>query len=126
MKGTADGTDGFLFLSETTIEPGFPGPPPHRHRELTDLFYVLDGTLILRVGDETVEAKAGAFACFPPGTVHTFTNVDGAEPVRVLNFNTPAGWESYMRDLGAAFAGDRQPAPEEIGGLAAGYDFTLA
>ena len=49
-------------------------------------------------------AEAGTFACFPPGTVHTFSN-PGGEPVRILNFSTPAGWEGYMRELGAAFGG---------------------
>jgi hypothetical protein len=33
--------------------------------------------------------------------VHTFRN-DSDSPVRLLNFNTPAGWENYMRDLAKA------------------------
>ena len=111
-----------FFLSETTVEPGFPGPPPHVHRELHDLFYVLDGTLTLRDGDETIAAGAGSFACFPPGAVHTFSN-PADEPVRFLNFNTPAGWEGYMRELGAAFAGGGPPTPDEIGRIASRYDF---
>ena len=122
LKGTGASSDGVFFLSETTVEPGFPGPPPHVHRELHDLFYVLDGTLTLRDGDETIAAGAGSFACFPPGAVHTFSN-PGDEPVRFLNFNTPAGWEGYMRELGAAFAGGDPPTPDEIGGIASRYDF---
>jgi quercetin dioxygenase-like cupin family protein len=125
LKGTAASSDGTFFLSETTVEPGFPGPPPHVHRKLHDLFYVLEGTLALRVGDETISAGAGTFACFPPGTVHTFSNPSG-EPVRILNFNTPAGWEGYMRELGAAFAGGAPTAPEELGRIASRYDFQVA
>lgn len=124
VKGTGEKTEGQLFLAETTIEPGFPGPPPHVHRALHDLFYVLAGTLTLRVGDEDVEAEPGMFACFAPGAVHTFSN-RSAESVRFLNFNTPAGWEDYIRDLGAAFAGDRPPTPEEIGRIATRYDFQV-
>jgi len=122
LKGTAEGTDGLLFLSETTLAPGFPGPPPHVHRELHDLFYVLEGTLTLRNGDDRVTASPGTFAYFPPGAVHTFTNASDA-PTRFLNFNTPAGWESYMRDLGSAHAGERSPTREEIGAIATRYDF---
>lgn len=122
LKSTGDHTDGTFFLSETAVETGFPGPPPHVHERLHDLFYVLDGTLTLRVGDETVEGTPGTFACFPPGVVHTFSNQSG-ESVRFLNFNTPAGWENYMRDLAAALAGDRPPTPEEVGKIAARYDF---
>ena len=123
LKGTGEGTDGFLFLSETTLAPGFPGPPPHVHRELHDLFYVLDGTLALVAGDETVEAPPGTFASFSPGARHAFSNARGEAPVSFLNVNTPAGWEDYMRDLGAAFGGRRPPTPEEVGRIASRYDF---
>jgi quercetin dioxygenase-like cupin family protein len=122
LKGTGASSDGGFFLSETTVEPGFPGPPAHAHRDLHDLFYVLDGTLTLRNGDETIAAGAGSFACFLPGTVHTFSN-PGDAPVHFLNFNTPAGWEDYMRELGAAFAGGGPPTPDEIGRIASRYDF---
>ena len=124
LKATSDGTDGMFFLSETTVPAGFPGPPPHRHRELHDMFYVLEGTLTLRNGAEEVAAPPGTFAYFPPGAVHTFSNGTD-EPARFLNFNTPAGWERYMRELGAALA-DGSPTPEKIGAIASSYDFEAA
>jgi hypothetical protein len=31
IKASGHDTGGSSFLSETTIDPGFPGPPPHRH-----------------------------------------------------------------------------------------------
>jgi uncharacterized cupin superfamily protein len=65
------------------------------------MFYVLDGTLSMRLGEEAIELPAGGFVCVPSGVVHTFSN-PGETAVRFLNFNTPAGWEHYMRDLGAA------------------------
>ena len=124
LKGTGASSDGTFFLSESSVEPGFPGPPRHVHRELYDLFYVLEGTLTVRDGDETIAASAGTFACFPPGAVHTFSNPSNA-PVRFLNFNTPAGWEHYMRELGAAFTGG-ESTPEEIGRIASRHDFQAA
>jgi quercetin dioxygenase-like cupin family protein len=126
VKGATDGTDGFLFLSETTLEPGFPGPPPHVHRTLHDLFYVLEGTLTLRAGGERIEVAPGSFACFPPGVVHTFSNADGDQPVRFLNVNTPAGWARYMRELGAAFDRTAPPTPDEVARIARRYDFEVA
>ena len=42
IKATSEDTDGRFFLSESTIEPGFPGPPPHVHDELVDMFYRAD------------------------------------------------------------------------------------
>jgi oxalate decarboxylase/phosphoglucose isomerase-like protein (cupin superfamily) len=88
------------------------------------MFYVLDGTLTLRLGDRTIEAGPGSFACVPPGVVHTFRN-DSDDPVRLLNFNTPAGWENYMRDLAEA-AQSAPLTPEVIAGVASRYDFEFA
>ena len=126
LKGTSEGTDGFLFLCETTLERGFPGPRPHRHRELHDAFYVLEGTLTLQNGADVVHAAPGTFACFPPGAVHTFSNAEGDGPVRLLNVSTPAGWERYMRELGAAFGGTSPPTPDEIARIAERHDYEVA
>jgi quercetin dioxygenase-like cupin family protein len=121
IKATGAETGGSFFLSETTIEPGFPGPPAHVHERLHDMFYVLDGELTVRLGDNSERLGAGTFVCVPPGVVHTFSN-DSDAPVRFLNFNTPAGWEKYMRELGeAAKAGPL--TREAIGAVAARHDF---
>ena len=121
IKATAQDTGGSFYLGEVVIQPGFAGPPPHVHERLHDMFYVLDGTLTLRLGDETLSLAPGSFACVPPGTVHTFSN-RSEQPVRFLNFNTPGGWENYMRDLAGALA-DGNPTPDEIGRIASRYDF---
>lgn len=85
------------------------------------MFYVLDGVLTMRLGDETHEIGPGMFVCVPPGVTHAFSNTSDA-PVRFLNFNAPAGWENYMRDLGeAAKAGPL--TPDVIGRVASRYDF---
>ena len=123
IKATGDDTGGSFFLGETVIQPGFKGPPPHRHRELHDMFYVLEGTLTMRLDDRTLSAEAGTFVCVPPGVVHTFSNTSQA-PVRFLNFNTPSGWESYMRDLAEA-AKDGPLTPDRIGPIASRYDFEV-
>jgi quercetin dioxygenase-like cupin family protein len=123
IKATGRETNDSFYLGEGVFEPGFPGPPPHRHRRLHDMFYVLDGTLTMRLGDETLELEPGSFVCVPPGVVHTFSNPSDIA-VKILNFNTPAGWENYMRDLAAALAGGT-PTQEEIGQIASRYDFEV-
>jgi quercetin dioxygenase-like cupin family protein len=123
IKATGEETNDSFYLGEGVFEPGFPGPPPHRHRRLHDMFYVLDGTLTMRLGDETLELEPGSFVCVPPGVVHTFSNPSDTA-VKILNFNTPAGWENYMRDLAAALAGGT-PTQEEIGQIASRYDFEV-
>jgi mannose-6-phosphate isomerase-like protein (cupin superfamily) len=116
-------TNDSFYLGEVVIEPGFPGPPPHRHERVHDMFYVLDGTLTMRLGDETLELEPGSFVCVPTGVIHTFSNRTDA-PVQLLNFNTPAGWENYMRDLAAVLASGT-PTQEEIGRIASRYDFEV-
>jgi mannose-6-phosphate isomerase-like protein (cupin superfamily) len=124
IKATGQETNDSLYLGEAVLEPGFPGPPPHVHERIHDMFYVLDGALTMRLGDETAELPAGSFVCVPPGVVHTFSN-PGETPVRLLNFNTPAGWENYMRDLGEAMARGT-PSQQEMGEIASRYDFRVA
>jgi quercetin dioxygenase-like cupin family protein len=88
------------------------------------MFYVLDGVLTMRLGDETHEVPAGSFVCVPPGIVHTFCNHSDS-PVRFLNMNTPSGFEHYMRELGAA--AEKGPlTPEVMGPIASRYDFEPA
>jgi hypothetical protein len=84
----------------------------------------LEGTLTLRLGDRTIDAGPGSFVCVPPGVVHTFRN-DGDRPVRFLNFNTPAGWENYMRDRATA-AQSAPLTPQVIARVASRYDFEFA
>ena len=121
IKATGDETAGTFFLSESTIAPGFPGPPPHRHERLVDMFYVLQGVLTVRLGEDTHQLGPGSFVCVPAGVVHSFSNQSDTA-VRFLNFNTPAGWESYMRDLAeAAKAGPL--TVDAIGRVASRYDF---
>jgi quercetin dioxygenase-like cupin family protein len=124
IKATGEDTSGSFFLAETTIAAGFPGPPPHRHERLHDMFYVLDGVLTVRLGEETHQLGAGTFICVPPGVAHTFSN-PGERAVRFLNFNTPSGWENYMRDLAAA-AEAGELTPDAIGRVASRHDFEVA
>jgi uncharacterized cupin superfamily protein len=59
IKASGTDTGGSFFLSESTIDPGFPGPPPHRHEQLHDMFYVLDGVLTMRLGMRRMRSNPG-------------------------------------------------------------------
>jgi quercetin dioxygenase-like cupin family protein len=125
IKAESATTGGAVFLSETEIEPGFPGPPPHTHEHMHEMFYVLEGVLTVLVEGRTIEARPGTFVCAPPGIVHTFANrSDG--PVRFLNLATPAGFEGYMRELGEAFSGGPVPSSAAMAEIASRYDFRPA
>ena len=113
-----------LYLAEGTLPASTPGPPPHTHEHKTDMFYVLEGTLTVLVGQESHDLAAGSFVAAPPGTVHTFRN-DSDAPVRFLNMSTPGGWENYMRDVSEAVAANGM-SPELIESLSKRHDVQLA
>jgi mannose-6-phosphate isomerase-like protein (cupin superfamily) len=120
IKAGVDDGMGSLAVLESTIGPNFPGPVLHQHERMVDSFYILDGTLTLRLGDETVEATAGSYALVPPGNAHTFSTP--ADPVKLLNIFAPAGFEGYVRELGERAQAGRldQAGMTEI---ASKYDF---
>lgn len=93
--GKADALGSFSVI-EVEVESGFLGPPPHSHRTMTDSFYVLEGELTVRDGDERHTLGPGDYAYFPPNTVHTFAN-ESNRRVRVLAISVPAGIDDYMR-----------------------------
>jgi quercetin dioxygenase-like cupin family protein len=97
--------------------PGRDGADPHIHRRHTDIFYVLEGELTVRLGleDELVVVPKGALARVPPMVVHGFRNGSDAE-MRYLNFHAPGvGFADYMRGLrdGRRVAYDQEPPPAE-------------
>ncbi len=97
-------------------------PPLHIHHNEDEAWYVLDGRITFRVGDEVLEAPGGSFVFAPKGIPHAFT-VD-IEPTRVLVFASPAGFERFALELGEPAtideppAGLAVPAPEILGPVA--------
>lgn len=100
----ADGpeTHGRYSISEWWLEPTSKGPGPHSHPE-DDIFYVLEGTMSVQVGDDWVHAERGAFILIPGGVTHDFEN---RGPVRagVLNLSIPGDFESHMPSIVEWFA----------------------
>jgi mannose-6-phosphate isomerase-like protein (cupin superfamily) len=79
---------GDFILAEWKDAGGPPGPPRwiaplHLHRNDDEAWYVLEGTLCVRVGTDIVEANAGAAIFVPRGTPHTYWN-PGPGQVRYL------------------------------------------
>jgi mannose-6-phosphate isomerase-like protein (cupin superfamily) len=125
FKAEGGDGEGTISLSETTLPPGFPGPVPHVHERLLDSFYVLEGTLTVRLGDREVEAGAGSYSIVPPGNVHTFANRSDA-PVRMLNLMAPGGFEQYLKDVAAATPPGELPDLAVMAQIASRYDFRPA
>jgi mannose-6-phosphate isomerase-like protein (cupin superfamily) len=95
------------------------GADLHVHRHHSDLFYVLEGELTVRLGveDESVVVRAGTLVRVPPLVVHGFRNGSDAE-VRYLNFHAPGSrFADYLRATrdGRSFSYDQHDPPEDGG-----------
>ena len=83
-----------LTAFENIITPG-DGPPLHTHEREGESWYVLDGTLRFKLGDEIRTAPTGAFVYVPPRTPHRFQSV-GETAARILVLFSPAGMETFF------------------------------
>ena len=89
----AGGDDGQFVLVEWADPGGITGPDRpiaglHVHHEDDEAWYVLSGRLGFRVGDELVEAVAGAAVFVARGTPHSYWNAGGG-PARYVLVMTP-------------------------------------
>ncbi|MGE5689294.1 MAG: cupin domain-containing protein [Pseudomonadota bacterium] len=114
--------DDTLHATWSRFGPRRVGADLHVHREHTDLFYVLEGELTVRLGvaDEPVVVPAGTLARVPPLVVHGFRN-DGDADMRYLNLHAPGRrFADFLRALrdGRDFSYDQHPPPPD-GGRAA-------
>ena len=108
-----------LHATLSRFGPGREGADLHVHTAHSDLFYVLEGELTVRLGvdDEQVVVPAGAIACVPPNVVHGFRNASGAE-MHYLNFHAPGSdFANYMRALrdGRQYVYDQHNPPADGG-----------
>ena len=119
VKATAATTGGAFSVLEGALPAGASGPPPHAHRQTTDTFYVLEGTLRVTVGGRELDAPAGSYILVPPGVVHTFANPSAA-PARVLSISAPGGGSTTCATWPAPCAGARSRGPPSSRGSSPG------
>src|SRR6188472_751175 len=82
FKATGEETGGSYGLLEQLIAPG-DATTWHIHHAEDETFYVVEGTLTVRVGEERFTVGTGGYAFGPRGIPHGFRNA-GAIPARVL------------------------------------------
>jgi mannose-6-phosphate isomerase-like protein (cupin superfamily) len=82
-------------VSEWWLDADSDGPGAHSHEANDEVFYVLEGTAALLLGDVWVDAPAGSFFMIPAGTTHDFANRSDRR-TGLLNFFVPGGFERNM------------------------------
>jgi quercetin dioxygenase-like cupin family protein len=95
-----------FVIVEWTAEVGAHWIAPfHVHHADDEAWYVLEGELGFRLGDEEIVAQAGSAVLAPRGTPHTYWNAGNTE-ARYLLVMTP----KIARMIEAVHAPDAEPA----------------
>ena len=111
VKASAADTCGQYTLVEITAPAGLQAPR-HVHYRDDEGFYVLEGSVTIEVGDETVELGAGQHAFGPRNIPHRFTvGPDGAHMIWVL---TPGGFEDFVEEVTVPAAAPTIPPPSVV------------
>jgi len=117
IKAGAADTGGLLTVADGVLGPRTAGPTLHVHYESDECFYVVQGRLLIQVGDERHELGAGCFAWLPRQVPHTFANISDS-PVHVVGMVVPGGIEEFFAAQGAYFAQlQGQKDPEQLAAI---------
>ncbi len=79
-------------------------PPLHTHETEDELFYVLQGSLTFRCGEQTFGLESGGFIFLPRGIPHGYT-IHSEGDVRLLVVTAPAedeaggGWGGFVANI---------------------------
>lgn len=119
FKALAEQDGGDMSMMERTLPPGGRRPPPHRHTNCSEAYFVLDGVVSVTIEDEELAVGREGFVLVPRGTAHTFGNAGQAE-ARLLVIHAPA-MDAYFAGLHELWNRDEPPSPDEERALMARY-----
>jgi uncharacterized cupin superfamily protein len=104
-----------LGYNITAVPPGKRAFPLHNHHANEEMFFILQGTGELRVGDERYSLRTGDFIASPPGgpdTAHQIINT-GTQELRYLAVSTMITPETVeYPDSGKIALLSRQPVAD--------------
>jgi len=103
VKIPASATEGRFTVLEGHMAPRLGGPPPHIHDAHDEAFYVLDGRMRFRIGEDERDVVAGEMAFASRQLVHGFMNPTD-EPAVYLAVISPSGYEDYFEEVAAYLA----------------------
>lgn len=93
---SSEDTNGAWAVVELTEKPCYK-TTWHRHDDLEEAYYVLEGVWTVQLADKVHEFPAGSYVLIPRGMPHGQGNFTD-KPVRLLLTVTPGGLERFFRD----------------------------
>jgi mannose-6-phosphate isomerase-like protein (cupin superfamily) len=119
FKALAEQNGGDFSLMERTLPPNGRRPPPHRHTNCSEAYFVLDGQVSVIVEDEDLIVGPEGFVLIPRGTAHTFGNAS-EDDARLLVLHAPA-MDAYFAGLHELWNRDQPPSTDEERALMARF-----
>ena len=113
---------------EMTLPVGS-SPPLHVHHSLDDTWYILDGKMVVRCGDDVLVVGARHWVSMPRGVPHTFRVISDRE-ARILLVHDNASFRDLIRELGVPASAHVVPAKpvfpsmDELARVAVSHDLT--
>jgi len=83
---------------EAVLAPKKIAGSPHKHDNLDELMYVLEGTASVLMDDHVVEVTAGSWHLRPRGIVHVVWN-SGNENLRLIDMYFNQNFEDYLEEI---------------------------
>lgn len=91
-------TGGVYSCVECAVAPKVMGPPPHLHKALDELMYVLEGTASVMVENDVIEIPAGGWHFRPRNLRHTFWNASD-KPLRFIDMYFNQAFETFLERI---------------------------
>ena len=99
-KLTSAQTGGVYYLCEAIFGPER-GSPLHIHHNETEVIYVLEGAIDIRLDNDKFHVPAGGIVHLPKKIPHALYN-QGKTPLKILVHAIPGGLEHYFDEVDAA------------------------
>lgn len=109
---SAGDSGGALGMALVTQPPGV-ATPLHRHTHEAEAFFLLDGSMTYRAGDEIFHLSSGDFIWLPAGLPHAL-RVTGSTPVRFLGLTAPGGLLALYDEVGIPALERRLPGADGL------------
>lgn len=113
VQVSTDETEGRISVMEQWAPANW-SPPAHVHGREDQVLYVLEGEITAQLGGPdgpTTVVKAGESVFLPRQVPHCF--LTGPEGAKLLEINTPGGFEQFHVDAGVEAPEVRIPDPTE-------------
>jgi quercetin dioxygenase-like cupin family protein len=101
-----------LGIALVTQPPGV-ATPLHRHTNEAEAFFVLEGRISYRAGEDDFELYDGCFIYLPESVPHAF-RIRGDEPARILALTAPGGLLKLYDEVGIPAAEMRLPGEDGL------------